>query len=93
MTKFGEFVNSKIPVLLVFQNDNNYDLGKLNLLQEQVKEKARITIIDIEKNEELSEALGIKLSPTYLIYKEGKLIRRGNENTYTTIVLNLKSII
>lgn len=78
MSKFGELVNSEIPVLIVFYSDwdETQETEAISLLKEVAKElgeKAKVIKIDIEKNETLAKALRIKNNPTFIIYKNSDM--------------------
>ena len=50
-------------------------------------EKAKVIKIDVDKNQELADALRIKGLPTLMIYKEGQMIwRQSGELDANTII-------
>ena len=50
-------------------------------------DRARVIKIDIEKNQELSEALRVKGLPTLMIYKEGEMKwRQSGEQDANTLI-------
>lgn len=77
MSKFGELIESSIPVLLHFCDEENLICQEMNIVLQAVAtdfgDKARIVKIDIDKNKELSEALKIKDVPTHIIYLNGEM--------------------
>ncbi len=92
MSKFGEIINSEIPVLIHFYNyindENEVETAEfLKQIASELGEKARVIKIDIDKNTELVKALIIKDNPTFVIYKDSEMKwRHGGE-------LNIKFII
>ncbi|PCI32822.1 MAG: thiol reductase thioredoxin [Flavobacteriaceae bacterium] len=93
MTKFGDVINAKVPVLIDFYADWEGDScdfsGVLRVVAAALGDKAKVIKIDIEKNEVLAEALRIKGNPTYVIYKDGEMKWRqvGEQDANTLINL------
>jgi thioredoxin 1 len=93
MSKFGELITGKVPVLLDFYADLNDSSNTMNPVLRDVAsslgEKARVVKIDINKNQELAEALRVKGSPTLMIYKNGEMVWRqtGEQDANTLIGL------
>ncbi len=93
MTKFGDIINEKIPVLIDFYADwenDNYDFAEvLRKVAAALGDKAKVIKIDVEKNETLANALRIKGNPTYVIYKDGEMKWRqvGEQDANTLIDL------
>lgn len=91
MSKFGELITSKNPVLLDFHTTWNSEHDEMEAVLLDVAsalgDKARIIKIDIDKNKELSEALRIKNVPTFIIYKDGEMKWRqsGDQKAETLI--------
>jgi thioredoxin 1 len=78
MSKFGEIINSEIPVLIHFYNyindENEVETAEfLKQIASKLGEKARVIKIDIDKNTELVKALIIKDNPTFVIYKDSEM--------------------
>ncbi|MFT6799081.1 MAG: thioredoxin 1 [Nonlabens sp.] len=77
MSKFGELISANVPVLFNFFTNWNEDTVAMNAVLRNVAaalgDKAKVIKIDIEKNQELSEALRIKGVPTFIIYKNGEM--------------------
>lgn len=77
MAKFGELINANVPVLFNFFTNWNEDTIAMDAVLRNVAaalgDKAKVIKIDIEKNEQLSEALRIKGVPTFIIYKNGEM--------------------
>jgi len=80
MSKFGDLINSPVPVLLHFCSDHNVECNQMNKILEDVSlemtDKLSIIRIDILKNKELTEALRIKTIPTLMVYKDGAMVWR-----------------
>jgi thioredoxin 1 len=76
-TKFGDFINSEKPVLILFYADWNLTSRlmekKINKVATELNGKARIITIDVDKNNELCIALKIMTVPTILILKDGEI--------------------
>lgn len=93
MSKFGELITGNVPVLLDFYADWNDSSTSMNPVLRDVAaalgEKARVVKIDIDKNQELAEALRVKGSPTLMIYKNGEMVWRqtGEQDADTLIGL------
>ena len=93
MAKFGELINSDIPVLIDFYADWEADSNNFHSILRDVAaalgDKAKVIKIDIEKNEVLANALRIKGNPTFIIYKEGEMKWRqsGDQDANTLISL------
>lgn len=97
MTKFGELIDVKKPVLIDFYTDwdeveNN--VGTLRDVAAALGDSAKVIKIDIKKNEILADALRVKGNPTFMIYKNGKMIWRqtGLQDANTLIDLVQKYV-
>ena len=92
MSKFGDIVNSEIPVLIDFyaSRDENTDAQSTGLLKQVASAlgtKARVLKIDIDKNETLVQALRIKVNPTFIIYKNSEMKwRQSGEQDVNTLI-------
>lgn len=77
MSKFGELIDVDVPVLLDFYTEWNDQSESMHLILRDVAaalgDKAKVIKIDVEKNEELAEALRVKTLPTLIIYKDGEM--------------------
>ncbi|MFD2552089.1 thioredoxin family protein [Bizionia sediminis] len=77
MSKFGELIDVKIPVLLDFYTEWSEQSKAMHAVLRDVAaalgDKAKVIKIDIEKNKELAEALRVKALPTLIIYKNGEM--------------------
>ncbi len=93
MSKFGELIETQIPVLLDFYAESDEACRSMHPILRDVAaalgDKARVIKIDLEKNKELSEALRVKGSPTLMIYKNGEMKwrQRGEQDADTLIGL------
>ena len=76
MSKFGELIDSNVPVLLDFYTDWNEHTEDMNHVIRHVAaalgDKAKVIKIDVEKNQPLADALRIKGVPTFMIYNQVK---------------------
>lgn len=94
MSKFGELINANIPVLIDFYTDWNEPSVAMHPVIRDVAaalgDKAKVIKIDVDKNQELADALRIKSLPTMMIYKDGEMVwRQSGEldaNSIITIV-------
>ena len=91
MSKFGELIDVEIPVLFVFftewsdESEAMYDV--LRDVAAAMGDKARVIKIDVEKNQDLAEALRIKGLPTLIIYKSGDMKwRQSGEQDANTLI-------
>ena len=93
MTKFGELISSDIPVLIDFYEDLAETTTDFHSILRNVAAalggKAKVIKIDIDKNEELVNALRIKENPTFLIYKEGEMKWRQTGDQDADTLINL----
>ena len=91
MSKFGELIDVEIPVLLDFYTEWNNQSDTMHLTLRDVAaalgDKAKVIKIDVEKNEELAEALRVKTLPTLIIYKDGEMKwRQSGEQDANTLI-------
>ena len=91
MSKFGELINAHVPVLIDFYTEWNEPSVSMHLVIRDVAaalgDKAKVIKIDVDKNQELAEALRIKGLPTLMIYKEGQMVwRQSGELDANTII-------
>jgi len=77
MSKFGELINAEVPVLLNFFTEWNEDSVSMHEVLRNVAaalgDNAKVIKINIDKNQELSDALRIKGLPTLIIYKNAEM--------------------
>jgi len=91
MSKFGELIQSDVPVLIDFYTDWNESSVAMDPVVRDVAaalgDRAKVIKIDIDKNKDLAEALRIKGLPTLIIYKEGEMVwRQSGELDANTII-------
>jgi thioredoxin 1 len=76
MIKFGELINADKPVLIDFYSDLEEVENNLKILRNvaiTLGSSAKVIKINIKNNEMLADALCIKVSPTFMIYKNGEM--------------------
>ncbi|MGA0987851.1 MAG: thioredoxin family protein, partial [Flavobacteriaceae bacterium] len=75
MSKFGDLIDLEVPVLFNFYAEwNDASLSMTPVLKDvaaALGDKGKVIKIDVDKNQELSQALRIKGLPTLIIYKKG----------------------
>ncbi|WP_297332130.1 thioredoxin family protein [Flavobacterium sp.] len=91
MSKFGELINSKVPVLIDFYTEWNEPSVSMHPVMRDVAaalgDRAKVIKIDVDKNQELADALRIKGLPTLMIYKDGQMVwRQSGELDANTII-------
>ncbi|MFN4199028.1 MAG: thioredoxin family protein [Flavobacterium sp.] len=91
MSKFGELINAPVPVLIDFYTEWNESSVNMHPVIRDVAaalgDKAKVIKIDVDKNQELADALRIKGLPTLMIYKEGQMVwRQSGELDANTII-------
>lgn len=91
MSKFGELIETRVPVLLDFYAEWDQACADMHPVLRDVAaalgDKARVIKIDIDKNKELSEALRVKGLPTLMIYKDGEMKwRQSGEQDANTLI-------
>jgi thioredoxin 1 len=91
MSKFGELISVQTPVLIDFYTDWNEPSIAMHPVIRDVAaalgDKAKVIKIDVDKNQELAEALRIKGLPTLMIYKNGQMLwRQSGELDANTII-------
>jgi thioredoxin 1 len=95
MSKFGELISGNTPVLLDFYTEQNESTIETNQLMHKVAsalgDKAKVIKINIEKNQELANALKIKSIPTFIIYKYGEMVwRQSGEVAANDLILKVE---
>ena len=91
MSKFGELIDVEIPVLLDFFTEWNEQSTAMHPILRDVAaalgNKAKVIKIDVEKNQELADALRVKGLPTLIIYKNGEMKwRQSCEQDANTLI-------
>ena len=93
MSKFGELLDEKKPILLAFykrEGNGLFDMdGTLKDVAAALGDKGKVIKIDIDKNQKLSEALRVRVLPTFMIYKLSEMVWRqsGIQDANTLISL------
>ena len=92
MSKFGELISTQVPVLIDFYTDWNESSVSMHPVIRDVAaalgDKAKVIKIDVEKNQELADALRIKGLPTLMIYKDGQMIWRQSGELDANSIIN-----
>ncbi|HBC05920.1 MAG TPA: thioredoxin family protein [Aequorivita sp.] len=91
MSKFGELIETRVPVLLDFYAEWDDACKEMHPVLRDVAaalgDKARVIKIDVDKNRELAEALRVKGLPTLMIYKNGEMKwRQSGEQDANTLI-------
>jgi thioredoxin 1 len=91
MSKFGELIDDKLPLLLVFFNAQEQVSNSMHPILKDVAaamgDRGKVIKIDAEKNIKLSDALRVKVLPTLMIYKLGEMVwRQSGEQDANTLI-------
>ena len=93
MSKFGELIDSETPILLDFYTDWNESSTSMHPVLKDVAaaigDKGKIIKINIDKNNELAQALRIKGLTTIMIYKSGDMVWRQSGEQDADTLINL----
>lgn len=93
MSKFGELINAEIPVLIDFYTEWNEQSVAMHEIIRDVAaalgDKAKVIKIDVDKNQELADALRIKGVPTLMIYKAGQMMWRQSGELDANSIISL----
>ncbi|KRO90389.1 MAG: thioredoxin family protein [Bacteroidetes bacterium] len=93
MSKFGELINLEIPILLDFYGDWDDSSSAMHPVLRDVAaaigDKGKVIKINVDKNNELKEALRVKGLPTLMIYKGGKMVWRQSGEQDANTLINL----
>lgn len=93
MSKFGELIDISKPVLLDFFTEWSEASKAMNPVLKDVAaalgDKGKVVKINVDKNEELANALRVNGVPTLMIYKNGEMVWRqnGEQDANTLIAL------
>ena len=90
MSKFGELIDSELPILLDFYTDWNESSTSMHPVLKDVAaaigDKGKVIKINVDKNNELAQALRIKGLPRLMIYKSGEMVwRQSGEQDANTL--------
>jgi len=91
MSKFGELLDDKQPLLLVFYSQEDQVSEEMHPILKDVAaalgDKGKVIKIDIDKNPKLSNALRVKVLPTLMIYKHSEMVwRQSGEQDANTLL-------
>ncbi|MBL6591591.1 MAG: thioredoxin family protein [Flavobacteriaceae bacterium] len=93
MSKFGELIDSEMPILLDFYTDWNESSISMHPVLKDVAaaigDKGKVIKINVDKNNELAQALRIKGLPTLMIYKSGEMVWRQSGEQDANTLINL----
>lgn len=97
MSKFGDLINLKIPILLNFYTEWDEESKAMHPILKDVAaalgDHAKVIKIDIDKNQELAEVLRIKSLPTFVLYKDGEMVwRKSGLMDANTLVAKLQTV-
>lgn len=91
MSKFGQLIDDKHPLLLVFFQEDLEPSDEfhptLRDVAAAIGDQGKVIKIETTKNTKLTDALRVKAIPTLMIYKEGEMVWRqsGEQNANTLI--------
>lgn len=93
MSKFGELISAEMPVLIDFYTEwNEQSIAMHEIIRDvaaALGDKAKVIKIDVDKNQELADALRIKGVPTLMIYKAGQMVWRQAGELDANSIINL----
>ncbi|WP_396178238.1 thioredoxin family protein [Flavobacterium sp.] len=93
MSKFGELISAEMPVLIDFYTEwNEQSIAMHEIIRDvaaALGDKAKVIKIDVDKNQELADALRIKGVPTLMIYKSGQMVWRQAGELDANSIINL----
>ena len=93
MSKFGEIINLEIPILLDFYGDWDESSSAMHPVLRDVAaaigDKGKVIKLNVDKNNELKEALRVKALPTLMIYKGGEMVWRQSGEQDANTLINL----
>ncbi|MDA8640670.1 thioredoxin family protein [Flavobacteriaceae bacterium] len=91
MSKFGQLIDDKAPLLLVFFQEDVEPSDEfhptLRDVAAAIGDQGKVIKIETTKNAKLTDALRVKAIPTLMIYKDGEMVWRqsGEQNANTLI--------
>jgi thioredoxin 1 len=91
VSKFGQLIDDKHPLLLVFFQEDLEPSDEfhptLRDVAAAIGDQGKVIKIETTKNTKLTDALRVKAIPTLMIYKEGEMVWRqsGEQNANTLI--------
>ena len=91
MSKFGQLIDDKHPLLLVFFQEDLKPSDEfhptLRDVAAAIGDLGKVIKIETTKNTKLTDALRVKAIPTLMIYKDGEMVWRqsGEQNANTLI--------
>lgn len=93
MSKFGDLINTKMPVLIDFYTNWSESSASMHEVLRDVAaalgDKVKVVKIDVDKNKELANALRIKGLPTLVIYKRGSMTWRQSGEIDANALINI----
>ena len=93
MSKFGELLDEKKPLLIVFFSEFDELSASMHPVLKDVAaaigDKGKVIKINVDKNNELAQALRIKGLPTLMIYKSGEMVWRQSGEQDANTLINL----
>ena len=93
MSKFGELIDVRIPVLLSFyagwDEKTNAMHSVLIDVAASLGGKVKVVKIDVDKNQKLAEALRVQELPTLMIYWNGEMKWRESGEQSAKILIDL----
>ena len=95
MARFGDLIDVDVPVLLEFFTEWDEISNTMHPVLKDVAaalgDKAKVIKIDVDKNNDLADALRIKGVPTLIIYKSGEMKwRQSGEEDANTLISRLQ---
>lgn len=93
MSKFNELINSDTPVLVDFYatwcGPCKMMSPILDDVASQVKGRARVIKIDVDKNQQAATAYGVRGVPTLILFKNGQQVWRQSGVVQAPELVNL----